>query len=67
MVFSRTPAGKFREWMRHNQWDFVRTATSYNKHKFTALDQFGGTAVVATNTLASRVLGTDGDEAVLGR
>ena len=58
---------QFRERMRHHEWDFVRTATSYNKHEFTALNQFGGTAVVATNTLASRVLGTGGDEAGLGR
>ena len=58
---------QFRERMRHHEWDFVRTATSYNKHEFTALNQFGGTAVVATNTLASRVLETGGDEAGLGR
>ena len=29
---------QFRERMRHHEWEFVRTATSFNKHEFTALN-----------------------------
>ena len=58
---------QFRERMRHHEWEFVRTATSYNKHEYTALNQYGGTSVVATNTIASRVISTGLDDAGLGR
>lgn len=58
---------QFRERMLHHNWEFVRTLTAFNKHEFTALDQFGGTAVVTTNVVASRVCSTGADETGLGR
>ena len=58
---------QFRESMRHNKWNFVRTATSYNRQEFTAKNQFGGTAMVAVNDVTSRIIGTGGDDAGLGR
>ena len=58
---------QFRERMRHHKWDFVRTSTAFNKHEFTSLNQFGGTAIVTTNVVASRVCCTGADETGLGR
>ena len=58
---------QFRERMRHHKWDFVRTSTAFNKHEFTAFNQFGGAAIVTTNVVASRVCCTGADETGLGR
>ena len=58
---------RMRERMRDPRWQKVRVVTANNRHESIDRKQFGGTSVMAVNSVASRVTGSGCDETGLGR
>ena len=58
---------RMRERMRDPRWQKVRVVSANNKHESIDNKQFGGTSVMAVDSVAARVTGTGCDETGLGR